>query len=74
MRRVSDAAPHTAAQPHDLSHNARLLPPLQSDTSLTPNAFSWSSAIAACERAGEWQKGAGDLHGPPRCWRAHPLG
>ena len=34
-----------------------LLTPLQGDTSLTPNAFSWSSAIAACERAGEWQKG-----------------
>ena len=26
------------------------------DSKLEPNAFSWSAAIAACERAGEWEK------------------
>ncbi|KAL1529529.1 hypothetical protein AB1Y20_000474 [Prymnesium parvum] len=27
------------------------------------NSFSWSSAIAACERGGEWQKGVALFHG-----------
>ena len=54
-RRASDPGRLARAQPH--TSLTPLLPPLQGDTSLTPNAFSWSSAIAACERAGEWQKG-----------------